>query len=363
MLIVGRSRLDGDRSAGPVGEERPEPLGAILDRAPSLTRHPGGDPAADRGPHHGIGNPTGLGQLDQLSRRTPSHALNLGATMSNMESNHVRMPSDEVLRLIALEEIDTDLYRASNPSRDEGLPLYGGQVAAQALLAASRTVDDDRFIHSMHGYYLRSGTWSRPILLHVDRDRDGGSYSARHVVARQNGEAIFTMSASFHRERETTDRGHERPPAEPQRYEPPTDSSAIRRRTRPALAATIDLVPIEEPGEAPIEHATHFWVRSRAALPDDRRAHEAVLMYVSDLSTGWAREFDLHAIGGPSLDHAVWFHEPGRLDDWVRIKLEPLVFRLGRALYSGTVYDRDGTVLASLIQQHIFRPTGDRPRR
>ncbi len=285
-----------------------------------------------------------------------------------MERSPVVMPSDELLRLIALEEIDTDLYRAHNPSQDEGLPLYGGQVAAQALLAASRTVDDDRFIHSMHGYYLRSGTWSRPILLHVDRDRDGGSYSARHVVARQNGEAIFTMSASFHRERERTEFHHGDGEPEPEkvgrRYEPPADGATIHRRTRPVLAATIDLVPIVEPGEEPIEHATHFWVRSRVTLPaDDRRAHEAVLMYVSDLSTGWAREYDLRALGGPSLDHAVWFHEPGRLDEWVRVKLKPLVFRHGRALYAGTMYASDGTVLGSLIQQHIFRPVGDRPGR
>jgi len=247
--------------------------------------------------------------------------------------------------LLDLEEIDRDLFRA-NVVFDDPLPLYGGQVAAQALAAAGRTVDEARLPHSMHGYFLRPGDATSPTIFYVDRDRDGGSYSARRVVAKQHGEVIFNMSASFHREEDGVDR-------EAHPHVPDGDPEQLPGGGMPRLFSMEGRLP-EQPypdGQWP----TRFWARCTLDLPDSPLTHACVLTYLSDISSGVAAFGDEKASASSSLDHAVWFHRTGRLDDWVQLDLVPQSVAGGRGWYTGTVRRRDGRLLASLTQECLFR--------
>ncbi|GAA3813443.1 MULTISPECIES: acyl-CoA thioesterase II [Amycolatopsis] len=247
--------------------------------------------------------------------------------------------------LLDLEEIDRDLYRA-NLVFDDPLPLYGGQVAAQALAAAGRTVAEDRLPHSLHGYFLRPGDATRPTIFHVDRDRDGGSYSARRVVAVQNGEVIFNMSASFHRREEGVDRE-----AHPER--PEGDPEQLPGGGMPRLFSMQGALPPQPYPDG--QWPTRFWARCKLELPDNPLIHACVLTYLSDISSGVAAFGNEEASASSSLDHAVWFHRPGRLDDWVHMDLVPQSVAGGRGWYTGTVRTRDGVLLASLAQECLFR--------
>lgn len=265
----------------------------------------------------------------------------------------------ELLGLLDLEVLDRDLFRARNPRQQFRWRLFGGQVAAQALRAASLTVPADRWVHSLHGYFLRPGDPDRPTILHVDRDRDGRSFIARHVVARQGGDAIFSMLASFHADE---------PGAEHQEL-PPPDVPAPDELEAGQLwgsSAMFDVRSVWGPGPRRawpgISHL--FWARTRGAVPHDRLLHACVLTFLSDVGSGFIKlPADDPPLGGPSLDHAVWFHRPVRMDEWVLVDLEPVVASGGRAYYTGAVYDRDGRLLASISQEHIRRPNPPDPRR
>jgi acyl-CoA thioesterase-2 len=254
--------------------------------------------------------------------------------------------------LLDLEEIDTDLYRGIHePSSRYRRSLYGGQVGAQALRAAAFTVPEGRLPHSLHGYFLRPGRPDRRVVLRVARDRDGGSFSARHVVALQNGEVIFSMSASFHTGRPGPEWSQpRRPEAGPEDLEVDGWSASMERvmEVRP-LPPTVPYSEQEFPVPARI------WVRTKKALPDDPVLHACALTYASDLTTGFGDGIapDVGR-GGPSIDHAVWFHQPIRMDDWVLIETWPLKAGGGRGLYTGAVQDRTGQVGAALMQEMLF---------
>jgi acyl-CoA thioesterase-2 len=250
--------------------------------------------------------------------------------------------------LLDLEEIDRDLYRTT-VMFDEPFPLYGGQVAAQALRAAGLTVADGRVPHSLHGYYLRSGDAARPTIFRVDRDRDGRSFSARRVVAVQGGKVIFNMSASFHTPEKDTDRQMHRPPDVPA-------PGGLSPAVLPRLFSIDGRVPPQPYPDAP--WPTRFWARSAVRLPDDPLLHACVLTYVSDIFTGLSPVDHADVSCGPSLDHAVWFHRPVRLDEWVLMDLVPHTVAAGRGWYTGTIHGHDGVLAASLTQETLFR----RPR-
>jgi acyl-CoA thioesterase-2 len=257
----------------------------------------------------------------------------------------------DLLRLLELEELDRDLFRAQNP-RQTFLPhLYGGQVAAQAARAASLTVPEGRYLHSLHGYFLRPGLSDRPTILRVDRDRDGGSFSARHVNALQNGEVILSLLVSFHVDKE----GREFQDVEPPSALPPEE---IPEPAHAGHNTMFDLRPIHEhPGTARFPGISHrFWARTRGPLPDDRLIHECVLTYLSDMGTGFIKVPTDEPMGGPSLDHAVWFHRPVRMDEWVLVDLDPVVASGKRAYYTGEVFSPDGKLVASLAQEHLMVP-------
>jgi len=251
-----------------------------------------------------------------------------------------------ILDLLELERIDLDLFRASYVFQDQWA-LYGGQVAAQALLAAGLSVEPDRLPHSLHGYFLRPGDTSRPVIFQVFRDRDGASYSARRVVALQNGRVIFNMAASFQRSGWS-----------------PVDKTETRapRTSDPKTAMPYDiprLVSYEgRRAEQPfpdLDFPSRFWARCTADLPDDPLLHAASLTYLSDISTGLVRFHGQEFSSSSSLDHALWFHRPIDASEWTLMDCVPHTVANGRGFYSGSLWASDGTLLASLTQEALFR--------
>jgi acyl-CoA thioesterase II len=249
--------------------------------------------------------------------------------------------------LLDLEVLDRDLFRGFNVGLDPHR-LFGGQVAAQALRAAGLTVPDDRYPHSFHGYFLRQGRPDRAVILHVDRDRDGGSFSARHVRAVQEGEVIFSMLASFAVERpggefEALARSDRRPPAAGDRV---------------GHALLLDLVEINplavEDGR--VMHPDALWIRVRDPLPDDRLVRACAVAYVSDLGTGFG-QVDAEGVGtgGPSIDHVMWFRRDVDPCDWLLLDLQPGAAAGGLGVYTGTVRDCEGRLAALLAQEMLLR--------
>lgn len=254
-----------------------------------------------------------------------------------------------VLDLLDLEELDRDLYRGTLVF-DDPYPLYGGQVAAQALRAAGGTVPEGRLPHSLHGYFLRGGDAARPTIFRVDRDRDGRSFSARRVVAIQGGEVIFNMSVSFQRPADDVDRQVHPAPEAP---EPRT----LPASPVPRLFSMESRVPPQPYAAA--DFPTRLWSRCTAPLPDDDLLHACVLTYLSDISSGLIGLHDGPARSGSSLDHAVWFHRPVRMDDWVLMDLVPQTVAAGRGWYTGTIHTGGGVLAASLTQEVLFRTPRD----
>jgi acyl-CoA thioesterase II len=247
--------------------------------------------------------------------------------------------------LLDLERLDRDLFRGTVVF-DEEWNLYGGQVAAQALLAAGRTVDPERRPHSLHGYFLRGGDASRPTVFEVFRDRDGGSFSARRVVALQNGEVIFSMAASFTVGADGADATEDPAPTAPDPDDLP--GKPVHR----AFSFEGRTVVRDEEYGFPVR----YWTRCTDPLPADPLVHAAALTYISDMYGAFPAA--ARSIPGPSIDHAVWFHRPVRADEWMLIDLVPRTAAGGRNWYLGTLHDRAGGLLASLAQENLFR----RPR-
>jgi acyl-CoA thioesterase II len=248
--------------------------------------------------------------------------------------------------LLTLERIEADLFRTVVVS-SEPAGLFGGQVAAQALRAAAETVPDGRQPHSLHGYFLSRGDASQRVLLTVSRDRDGGSYSNRRVIAVQKGKVIFNMAASFHRSEDgPVYQAHAAPQVEP------PDELPDGARRGPMNGVQIRVPSQPQPGQ---QWPSRIWVRSRHPLVGDI-AHACALTYVSDMFTGHSAVPGL-VIGGPltSIDHALWLYRPVALDDWVLMDLQPEAACGGRATYTGRIFSRDGTLCAGIAQETLFR--------
>jgi acyl-CoA thioesterase II len=251
--------------------------------------------------------------------------------------------------LLDLEELDTNLYRAGNPAEQYMPHLYGGQVAAQALRAAANTVPEGRFPHSIHGYFLRGGHPDRPTIMAVDRDRDGASFSARHVNALQEGEVIFSALASFHVDEEGVDYQLPNLPADV------ADPDSMPERDRLGHNAVFDLRYFS-PVEAEPWRASRMWAQPRGVLADDRVTRACALTYLSDMGWAFYNALGNTGIAGPSLDHAVWFHRSVTVNQWVLLDLYPVSVAGARGVYVGTIHDRTGTLAASLAQEKLLRP-------
>jgi acyl-CoA thioesterase II len=285
---------------------------------------------------------------------TPSSSIDLSFVAT---PNEIMVPSvtanqgarQNLAELLELEVLDRDLFRAENEAGAEArLALYGGQVAAQALRAAGATVPPDRLPHSLHGYFLRRGLVDRPVILHVDRDRDGGSFSARHVRAVQDGEVIFSMVASFNAPEESATLD-----TVPTRGAP--DPSTLKSRPAPLLVEVREVTPTRVAG-GQVRHSDSMWVRATAPLPDDPLVHACALAYVSDLGSGFGQvEVPNLPAGGPSIDHSLWFHEPIRADDWMLLELQPMKAIGSRGVYSGSLRSESGQLGALISQEMLLR--------
>ncbi len=279
---------------------------------------------------------------------------------------------DELLTLLELEALEVNLFRGLSPHEDRQR-VFGGQVAAQALVAAGRTVDDDRPVHSLHAYFLRPGDPNIPIVYEVDRIRDGKSFTTRRVVAIQHGRAIFNLAASF----QIAERGpdHQMPmPDVPDPDALPTWHQRVEpylERLGPDLAQwlvrerPIDSRPVNDPrwlDPSPREPEQDVWIRSNGELPEIPLIHECVVAYASDLTLLDTAMFP-HAISYreqqymiASLDHAMWFHRPFRADDWLLYHQTSPSASRARGLAQGSIFCRDGTLAITVIQEGLIRP-------
>ncbi|MBX3706219.1 MAG: acyl-CoA thioesterase II [Pseudomonadales bacterium] len=279
--------------------------------------------------------------------------------------------TNDLIQLLDLEEIEQNHYRATSPN--EGWQrVYGGQVIGQALVAASRTVPDDRQAHSLHGYFLRPGDTTIPILYKVDRIRDGRSFTTRRVVAIQHGRAIFNMSISFQVPEPGMEHQFDMPEAPPPESLP--DEQALREqwlaeypelrgdwvnRERPIEVRPVDPVNIFRPEKRPPRQLC--WMRCRDRLPDDGRLHQCVLAYLSDWSLLDTATLP-HGVSFmqpdaqvASLDHAMWFHHPFRADEWLLYAQDSPSASGARGLNRGLIYTRDGRLVASAAQEGLIR--------
>jgi len=279
----------------------------------------------------------------------------------------------DLLQQFALERLEVNLFRGE--SRDIGSPqVFGGQVLGQALMAAYATVEG-RVVHSLHAYFLRRGDFNRPIVYQVDRSRDGQSFSSRRVIAIQNGEQIFTFSASFQEPEDGLDHQVEMPAVPPPESLPdsrlPPDEvlerlpEKVRRfllRERPFELRRVEPIDVfEASAAAPLQNV---WLRAVDRLPDDDRLHRSLLAYVSDYNL-LATATLPHAVGAldgglvaASLDHAMWFHRPFRLDDWLLYSMDSPSASGARGFTRGSVYTRDGKLVASAVQEGLIRVVG-----
>lgn len=283
---------------------------------------------------------------------------------------------DELVDLLRLETIETGLYRAKQP-RTALQRAFGGQVLAQALIAAGETVAEDRFAHSLHGYFLREGRTDLPIVYDVDSVRDGGSFSTRRVNARQDGKIIFYMSTSFHRDEEGFDHADPLPEGVPGPDESPSLAEVLSKITGEPAARWIHewgaldfrYVGNSGPGGG-LDDPRHparvrLWIRADGTLPDDRRLHSGVLAYASDLTLlGAGLVPHGEVLGSPrvqaaSIDHAMWFHRRFRADDWLLYDQVSPSASSGLGLSTARLF-QNGTLAADVAQEGLIRPA--RPR-
>jgi acyl-CoA thioesterase-2 len=277
----------------------------------------------------------------------------------------------DLLALLELESLEVNLFRGLSPDEDQQR-VFGGQVAAQALVAVGRTVDPERRVHSLHSYFLRPGDPNVPIIYEVDRIRDGRSFTTRRVVAIQHGQAIFNLAASFQIAEVGPDHQMEMPDVPP-----PDDLPTFRERLEPHLGRfgsdmvdwlsrerPIESRPVEDPKwltPGPRAPTQDVWIRANGSLPDDQLLHACIVAYASDLSLldtatlPHAIEYDGN-YQMASLDHGMWFHRPFRADDWLLYHQVSPSASGARGLALGHVFARDGRLVVTVIQEGLIRP-------
>ncbi len=278
---------------------------------------------------------------------------------------------DELLTSLDLETLEHNLFRGRGPKAG-WQRVYGGQVLGQALVAAVRTVPEDRLAHSAHAYFLLPGDPSEPIVYDVERIRDGGSFTTRRVKAIQHGRAMFAMSVSFHKHEESFDHGAPMPkvpmpedlPSEAELKARliehlPTNMRNYWERERPIEMRPVDIGRyLDRQKRAPRQA---IWMRANGPLPDALSLHQCVLAYASDftlldtaLIAHGKLSFD-RDIQLASLDHAMWFHRPFRADDWLLYAQDSPNASGARGFARGSVFTRNGVLVASVTQEGLMR--------
>lgn len=279
---------------------------------------------------------------------------------------------EQVLDLMNLEMLDRNLFRGCSPPGRTWM-VFGGQVTAQSIMAASRTVDAERIPHSLHAYFLRPGDPTKPIIFYVDRIRDGGSFTTRRVVARQNGEAIFNTSISFKIPEEGLDHQATMPTGLPDPESLESDEVFWSRMAakypgrvpgRENMYYAIDARPTSRPDfldPQPEEAERCIWMRTNGGLSDDPNLHRCMVAYMSDLflmgaallphgETFWSGKMQ-----AASLDHALWWHAPARADQWLLYVIDSPRSAGGTGLNRGSLFSQDGVLVASTIQEGLIR--------
>ena len=281
----------------------------------------------------------------------------------------------ELIGLLDLEPIEVNLFRGVSP-KEGWQRVFGGQVCAQALVAARRTVEG-RLAHSFHAYFLRPGDPAVPILYDVDRIRDGQSFTTRRVVAIQHGQAIFNMQVSF----QVAEPGLEHQLPMPDVPAPETLGAELDRRRaiadrlpepmrsiflRERAIEVRPVVPFDEFDPVAREPVQNVWLRAVDALPDDPDLHQCVLAYASDLTlldtsilphavSWWSEKLQT-----ASIDHAMWFHRPFRADEWLLYAQDSPSASGARGFNRGSVFTREGRLVASVAQEGLIRVAGRR---
>jgi len=278
----------------------------------------------------------------------------------------------DLLTVLDLEQLEVNLFRGRTPptGRDR---VYGGQVIAQALVAACRTLDaDGRPPHSLHAYFLLGGDPKVPIVYDVDRIRNGKSFTTRRVVAIQHGEAIFTMAVSFHRDEEGM--SHQAKMPDVRKPEDLPSEAELKARVLPMLPEAvrryyererpIELRPVEFDrylGKKIEDGRFHVWMRATGRLPDEPAIHQCVLAYASDMMlldaamVPHGRTLFEQGFMAASLDHALWFHRPFRADEWMLFAQDSPNLSGARGFSRGLVFTREGTLIASVAQEGLVR--------
>ncbi|WP_170455261.1 acyl-CoA thioesterase [Ruegeria arenilitoris] len=276
-----------------------------------------------------------------------------------------------LLDLLDIERLEVDLFRGTGSGGETPTRIFGGQVIAQALAAAYRTVED-RLCHSLHAYFIRPGDPEIPVIYQVDRARDGGSFTTRRVVAIQHGKQILNMSASFHIQDEGWDHQHAMPDVPLPETQPSRDElrqkylnrvperlRAELLRERPIEVREIDPLDIFQPEKS--DDRNHLWFRMGAAEQADHVTQHLLLAYASDmalLSSGMrphGLSWFTGEINGASLDHAIWFHAPVQFQNWHLYSMESPWTGQGRSFNRGSIYAQDGTLVASVAQEGLLR--------
>lgn len=276
----------------------------------------------------------------------------------------------DLLQVLQLEPLEINLFRGV--SRDLGFPqVFGGQVLGQALSAASATIMPDRSVHSLHAYFLLPGDVKAPIIYEVDRSRDGGSFSSRRVVAIQHGQQIFHMSASFQTEQQGLEHQSVMPSVTGPESLPDIRALVAQASDIPAelkrwfqIPLPIEFRPLNAEqlmSAHPSEAETKFWFRAVGELPDDTVLHRCVLAYASDFYL-LRTATQPHGVPFPSanlrlasIDHAMWFHRPFRMDEWLLYCIDSPSASGSRGLSRGQVFDRSGRLVASVAQEGLVR--------
>lgn len=277
----------------------------------------------------------------------------------------------DLLAVLDLEKLEENLFRGVSPQVG-WQRVFGGQVIGQALVAACRTVDSSRQPHSLHAYFLLPGDPAVPIIYDVERIRDGRSFTTRRVKAIQHGQAIFTLSASFHLDEPGLEHQAVMPVVPPPE-ELPSDAE-IRERVLPLMPDPVRrYYERERPIELkPVEYGRylsrdardpvfHVWIRTTGTLPDDPAIHRCVLAYASDMTLldstliAHGRTVFDKEIQPASLDHALWFHRPFRADDWLLYAQDSPFAGGARGFARGSIFSRDGRLVASVAQEGLVR--------
>lgn len=292
-------------------------------------------------------------------------------SLSSRDVSIVSHTLEKLLELLDLEPLEVNIYRGQNRDIGSGR-VYGGQVLAQALVAARRTVDEERDAHSLHGFFILPGDMTAPIVYFVDRLRDGKSFTTRQVTGIQHGRAIFNMSVSFHVSEEGISHQTEMPDIAPPESLPseldliramesriPEKLRAVYTQDRPIDFRPIN--PIDPFNPQKQEPLKYVWIRALGEMGPEQLMHQSVLAYASDHGLLGAAllphrlSIQMPQLQVASLDHSLWFHRPFRADEWLLYEMESPTAGGARGFSRGSIYNRSGELVASVAQEGLVR--------